>query len=73
MPKKVLFDSKPNIASLEKRLWEAAEKLRKNIDAAEYTHLGLHSILLGSFIFRYDIIYSLTISENLLRRQHHDI
>ena len=31
---------------LEKQLWKAADKLRKNIDAAEYKHvvLGLISI-----------------------------
>jgi type I restriction enzyme M protein len=26
---------------LEKRLWKAADKLRKNIDAAEYKHVVL--------------------------------
>ncbi|MET0648127.1 MAG: type I restriction-modification system subunit M N-terminal domain-containing protein, partial [Pyrinomonadaceae bacterium] len=25
--------------SLEKKLWKAADKLRKNIDAAEYKHI----------------------------------
>ena len=25
--------------SLEKQLWKAADKLRKNIDAAEYKHI----------------------------------
>jgi type I restriction enzyme M protein len=46
MPKNKLFDSKPNIASLEKRLWEAADKLKKNIDAAEYKHVVLGLIFL---------------------------
>lgn len=27
--------------SLEKQLWQAADKLRKNIDAAVYKHVGL--------------------------------
>jgi len=27
--------------SLEKQLWKAADKLRKNIDAAEYKHIVL--------------------------------
>jgi len=27
--------------SLEKQLWKAADKLRKNIDAAEYKHVVL--------------------------------
>lgn len=26
---------------LEKKLWKAADKLRKNIDAAEYKHIAL--------------------------------
>ena len=31
---------------LEKQLWKAADKLRKNIDAAEYKHIVLGLILL---------------------------
>jgi type I restriction enzyme M protein len=41
-----LFDSIPNGYSLDKRLWEAADKLRKNIDAAEYKHIVLGLIFL---------------------------
>jgi type I restriction enzyme M protein len=41
-----LFDSKPSLSSLEKQLWEAADKLRKNIDAAEYKHVVLGLIFL---------------------------
>ena len=32
--------------SIEKQLWEAADKLRKNIDAAEYKHIVLGLIFL---------------------------
>lgn len=32
--------------SLEKQLWKAADKLRKNIDAAEYKHVVLGLIFL---------------------------
>ncbi len=31
---------------LEKQLWKAADKLRKNIDAAEYKHVVLGLIFL---------------------------
>jgi type I restriction enzyme M protein len=31
---------------LEKKLWKAADKLRKNIDAAEYKHVVLGLIFL---------------------------
>lgn len=31
---------------IEKQLWKAADKLRKNIDAAEYKHLVLGLIFL---------------------------
>jgi type I restriction enzyme M protein len=46
MARSKLVDSKPNILSLEKHLWEAADKLRKNIDAAEYKHVVLGLIFL---------------------------
>ena len=32
---------------LEKKLWAAADKLRKNIDAAEYKHVALGLIFLN--------------------------
>ena len=32
--------------SLEKKLWAAADKLRKNMDAAEYKHVVLGLIFL---------------------------
>ena len=35
-----------NNLSLEKTLWQAADKLRKNMDAAEYKHIVLGLIFL---------------------------
>jgi len=35
-----------NSESLEQKLWKAADKLRKNIDAAEYKHIALGLIFL---------------------------
>ncbi len=35
-----------NKESLEQKLWKAADKLRKNIDAAEYKHIALGLIFL---------------------------
>jgi len=37
MAKKKIAQDEP----LEKQLWKAADKLRKNIDAAEYKHVML--------------------------------
>ncbi len=39
-----------NNGSLESKLWQAADKLRKNMDAAEYKH-----IVLGFDIFKIHI------------------
>ncbi len=36
----------PNEEPIEKQLWKAADKLRKNIDAAEYKHVVLGLIFL---------------------------
>ncbi len=36
--------------SLEKQLWKSADKLRKNIDAAEYKH-----VVLGLIFLKYTI------------------
>lgn len=37
---------------LEKQLWKAADKLRKNIDAAEYKH-----VVLGLIFLKYISVY----------------
>ena len=39
---------KENVESFEQKLWKAADKLRKNIDAAEYKH-----VVLGLIFLRY--------------------
>ena len=45
----VMAKKKENIEEpLEKQLWKAADKLRKNIDAAEYKHVVLGLIFLTS-------------------------
>lgn len=36
---------------LEKQLWKAADKLRKNIDAAEYKHVVLGLIFYDIYLF----------------------
>ncbi|MDR1657183.1 MAG: type I restriction-modification system subunit M [Deltaproteobacteria bacterium] len=46
MKKPSLFDNNKLSNSLEKNLWEAADKLRKNVDAAEYKHVVLGLIFL---------------------------
>ena len=38
----------PPSEPLEKQLWKAADKLRKNIDAAEYKHVVLGLIFLNT-------------------------
>ena len=51
-----------NTESLEKQLWKAADKLRKNIDAAEYKHVVLGLVFLkyisDSFEERYELLQS---------------
>lgn len=39
-------NKKNNEQSLEKKLWSSADKLRKNMDAAEYKHVVLGLIFL---------------------------
>jgi len=43
-----MAEKKQNIESFEQSLWKAADKLRKNIDAAEYKH-----VVLGLIFLRY--------------------
>ena len=45
-PKKTATKKKVKEEPLEKQLWKAADKLRKNIDAAEYKHVVLGLIFL---------------------------
>ena len=49
---------------LEKRLWKAADKLRKNIDAAEYKHVVLGLIFLRYISVSFERLYA-----ELMRQQ----
>lgn len=42
---------------IEKKLWEAADKLRKNIDAAEYKHVVLGLIFLKYISDSFEELY----------------
>lgn len=42
---------------LEKQLWRAADKLRKNIDAAEYKHVVLGLIFLKYISVSFEVLY----------------
>ncbi|MBP8976743.1 MAG: type I restriction-modification system subunit M N-terminal domain-containing protein, partial [Bacteroidetes bacterium] len=42
---------------LEKQLWKAADKLRKNIDAAEYKHIVLGLIFLKYISDAFESLY----------------
>jgi type I restriction enzyme M protein len=59
---------------LEKKLWKAADKLRKNMDAAEYKHVVLGLIFLkyisDAFVERYD--YLLAATKGLVQEQEPD-
>lgn len=44
---------------LEKKLWKAADKLRKNMDAAEYKHVALGLIFLKYISDAFDELYQL--------------
>lgn len=43
---------------LEKQLWKAADKLRKNIDAAEYKHVVLGLIFLRYISVSFEDLYN---------------
>jgi len=53
--------SKDNSAKeepIEKQLWKSADKLRKNIDAAEYKHIVLGLIFLKYISDAFEELYS---------------
>lgn len=54
-----------NQGSLETQLWKAADKLRKNIDAAEYKH-----VVLGLIFLRYISSAFEALHEKLVAEQH---
>lgn len=45
------------MSDIEKQLWKAADKLRKNIDAAEYKHIVLGLIFLRYISDAFDELY----------------
>ncbi|MCL2558029.1 MAG: type I restriction-modification system subunit M N-terminal domain-containing protein, partial [Treponema sp.] len=47
----------PQTDPLEKQLWKSADKLRKNIDAAEYKHVVLGLIFLKYISDVFDDLY----------------
>ena len=47
----------PTEEPLEKQLWKAADKLRKNIDAAEYKHVVLGLIFLRYISVSFEQLY----------------
>ena len=47
-----------NLESLETQLWKAADKLRKNIDAAEYKHVVLGLIFLRYISTAFEALYA---------------
>jgi type I restriction enzyme M protein len=49
--------NKTNSQPLEKTLWQTAEKLRKNMDAAEYKHVVLGLIFLKYISDAFDKLY----------------
>ena len=51
---------------LEKQLWKAADKLRKNIDAAEYKH-----VVLGLIFLRYISVSFEQLYDELVKQQNH--
>jgi len=50
-------DTNTNLAKLEASLWKAADKLRKNIDAAEYKHVVLGLIFLKYISDSFEELY----------------
>ena len=43
---------------IEKQLWEAVDKLRKNIDAAEYKHVVLGLVFLKYILDSFESLYA---------------
>ena len=51
-----------NNESLEQKLWKAADKLRKNIDAAEYKHIALGLIFLKYISDAFEQLHELLVA-----------
>ena len=58
MPKNKKKTVVQNKMSIEKKLWEAADSLRKNIDAAEYKHIVLGLIFLKYISDSFEILHN---------------
>jgi len=59
MPKVRKADSKKNKQeSIEATLWQSADKLRKNMDAAEYKHVVLGLIFLKYISDAFEVLHS---------------
>ena len=56
MPKATVENNKEE--PIEKQLWKAADKLRKNIDAAEYKHIVLGLIFLKYISDAFEELYA---------------
>ena len=49
--------------ALEKKLWETADKLRKNMDAAEYKHVVLGLIFLKYISDAFEELYQKLVTQ----------
>jgi len=59
MPKVIKADKKNNKQeSIEATLWQPADKLRKNMDAAEYKHVALGLIFLKYISDAFEVLHS---------------
>ncbi len=66
MAKKKVVQEEP----LEKQLWKSADKLRKNIDAAEYKHVVLGLIFLKYISDAFEELY--TTLKRIFRKKRHE-
>lgn len=53
----IAVDKQNNSDSFEQKLWKTADKLRKNIDAAEYKHIVLGLIFLKYISDAFEVLY----------------
>ena len=64
MPKAKQADRKNNKQeSIEATLWQSADKLRKNMDAAEYKHVVLGLIFLKYISDAFEVLHSKLVKE----------
>jgi type I restriction enzyme M protein len=53
----IAVDKQNNSDSFEQKLWKTADKLRKNIDAAEYKHIVLGLIFLKYISDAFEVLH----------------